>query len=58
MRVDLVHAPEYKAVTIVGGRCIALDVAKHEGEEYQNKEAFFRNELLKIQIPWEEGHVR
>jgi hypothetical protein len=56
--VDLVHAPEYKALTIVGGRCIALDVAKHVGEEYQNKEAFFRNELLKIQIPWEEGHVR
>jgi len=54
-----VDATEYRAPTLlIDGRSVALEVAKNVAEVYQNKEAWFRNEVQKIQIPWEEGHVR
>lgn len=56
--LKLVPALQATASTIVNGRTLAFELAKRVRDPFQTKEAWFRGEIQKLQVPWEEGHVR
>jgi hypothetical protein len=58
LHVELVPASESKLSTIVDGQTMAMELAKHVNATFQTKEAWFRGEVSRLQIPWQEGHIR
>jgi E3 ubiquitin-protein ligase NEDD4 len=56
--LKLVPALESTASTLMNGRTLAFELAKRVRDPFQTKEAWFRGEIQKLQVPWEEGHVR
>ena len=56
--IKLVPADEAKMTTLVNGRSLAQDLARHVTAPFQTKEAWFRGQISQLQIPWEEGHIR
>jgi E3 ubiquitin-protein ligase NEDD4 len=56
--IGLVPAQDAAASTLVNGRSLAQDLAKHVTAPFQTKEAWFRGQISQLQVPWEEGHIR
>ena len=56
--IGLVPAQEATASTLVNGRSLAQDLARHVTAPFQTKEAWFRGQISQLQVPWEEGHIR
>jgi hypothetical protein len=56
--ISLVPAQDAAASTLVNGRSLAQDLARHVTAPFQTKEAWFRNQVQQLQVPWEEGHIR
>jgi hypothetical protein len=56
--IALVDATQATSSTLVDGRTMAIDIAKHVNAPFQTKEAWFRGKVSGLQIPWEEGHIR
>jgi len=54
----LVAAQDAAASTLVNGRSLAQDLARHVTAPFQTKENWFRHQLTQLQVPWEEGHIR
>ena len=56
--IKLVPAQEAKASTLVNGRSLAQDLARHVTAPFQTKEAWFRGQISQLSVPWEDGHIR
>lgn len=56
--IELILAQNATMSTLVNGRSLAQDLARHVGAPFQTKEAWFRGQISQLQVPWEEGHIR
>ena len=44
--------------TLVNGRSLAQELARHVNASFEAKESWFRSQVQQLQVPWEEGHIR
>jgi len=56
--VALVPAQEATMSTLVNGRSLAQDLARHVSAPFATKETWFRGQVANLLVPWEEGHMR
>jgi len=60
--VDLVRAEDAKLTTVVPainqGTSLAQDLSRYAAMPFHQKEAWFRQQIAKLQVPWEEGHIK
>merc|ERR1711988_1249927 len=56
--INLVPAQEAQASTLVNGRSLAKELSRHVMSPFKTKEAWFRNQIQQLQVPWDDGHIR
>mmetsp|Transcript_100932 Transcript_100932/g.289737 ORF Transcript_100932/g.289737 Transcript_100932/m.289737 type:complete len:718 (-) Transcript_100932:887-3040(-) len=56
--IRLIPAEESSMSTLVSGRSLAQDLARHVTASFDQKEQWFRAQIAQLQVPWEEGHIR
>lgn len=56
--IELMPAQEVAASTLVNGRSLAQDLARHVTADFPTKESWFRSQIHQLQVPWEEGHIK
>ena len=56
--INLVPAQEAQASTLVNGRSLAKELSQHVMSPFKTKEAWFRNQIQQLQVPWDDGHIR
>jgi len=44
--------------TINNGTSLAQELARYAAMPFQHKEAWFRQQIAKLQVPWEDGHIK
>ena len=43
---------------INNGTSLAQELSRYAAMPFQHKEAWFRQQIAKLQIPWEDGHIK
>ena len=60
--LQLVPAKEASLSTVVpainNGTSLAQELSRYAAMPFQHKEAWFRQQIAKIQVPWEDGHIK
>mmetsp|Transcript_9487 Transcript_9487/g.30302 ORF Transcript_9487/g.30302 Transcript_9487/m.30302 type:complete len:772 (+) Transcript_9487:444-2759(+) len=60
--IELVPAQEAALSTVVpainNGTSLAQELSRYAAMPFQHKEAWFRQQIAKLQVPWEEGHIK
>uniref|UniRef100_A0A7S3JWL0 HECT-type E3 ubiquitin transferase n=1 Tax=Aureoumbra lagunensis TaxID=44058 RepID=A0A7S3JWL0_9STRA len=62
MIIDLVRAEDAALSTVVpainNGTSLAQELSRYAAMPFHQKEAWFRQQIAKVQVPWEEGHIK
>ena len=60
--IDLVRAEDAALTTVVPainqGTSLAQELSRYAAMPFHQKEAWFRQQIAKLQVPWEEGHIK
>ncbi|KAJ8601017.1 hypothetical protein CTAYLR_007955 [Chrysophaeum taylorii] len=60
--IELVSAPDAALSTVVpainNGTSLAQELSRYAAMPFQHKEAWFRQQIAKLQVPWEDGHIK
>lgn len=60
--IELVPAQDAALTTVVpainNGTSLAQELSRYAAMPFQHKEAWFRQQVAKLQVPWEEGHIK
>ncbi|KAJ1453253.1 hypothetical protein M885DRAFT_485770 [Pelagophyceae sp. CCMP2097] len=60
--LDLLEAQEAALSTVVpainSGTSLAQELSRYAAMPFQHKEAWFRQQVAKLQVPWEDGHIK
>jgi len=60
--IDLVRAEDASLTTVVPainqGTSLAQELSRYAAMPFHQKEAWFRQQIAKLQVPWEEGHIK
>jgi hypothetical protein len=60
--LQLVPAESASLSTVVpainNGTSLAQELSRYAAMPFQHKEAWFRQQIAKLQIPWEDGHIK
>ena len=60
--IELMPAQDAVLATVVpsinNGTSLAQELSRYAAMPFQHKEAWFRQQIAKIQVPWEDGHIK
>jgi len=60
--LQLVPARDAALFTVVpainNGTSLAQELSRYAAMPFQHKEAWFRQQIAKLQVPWEDGHIK
>jgi len=60
--VELVRAEKSSLTTVVpainNGTSLAQELSRYAAMPFHQKEAWFRQQIAKLQVPWEDGHIK
>ena len=60
--LQLVPAKDAALSTVVpainNGTSLAQELSRYAAMPFQHKEAWFRQQIAKLQVPWEDGHIK
>jgi len=60
--LQLVSAKDAALSTVVpainNGTSLAQELSRYAAMPFQHKEAWFRQQIAKLQVPWEDGHIK